>query len=128
MHNYNIHRLEVLKGTYAKLINRVVQWKSVLANWQLGTRDASNGTFRALQDQHENAMRKNVKFDALVELLVSRRIISAEDLIEKQIEIATRLDQSLETKFPGAKATESGMVIDEPDTFQATKDSLGFDL
>jgi len=101
---HNDHRLEVLKGTYAKLMNRVVQWKSVLANWQLGTRDANNGAFRALQDQHETSMRKNVKFDALVELLVARRVISADDLIEKQIEIATRLDQALETKFPGAKA------------------------
>jgi hypothetical protein len=108
-------------------MNRVVQWKEILANWQLGTKDDSDGSFRALQDLHDTTMRKSVKLEALVELLLSRGIIRPEDLLEKQIELAVRLDQSLEVKFPGVKVTDSGIQVDE-DVFEKTKIDLGFPL
>jgi hypothetical protein len=124
---YHPTRLVTLKEYYAKLMNRVVQWKEILANWQLGTKDDSDGSFRALQDLHDTTMRKGVKLEALVELLLARGIIRPEDLLEKQIELAVRLDQSLEVKFPGVKVTDSGIQVDE-DVFEKTKSDLGFPL
>lgn len=124
---YHQTRLVTLRDYYAKLMNRVVQWKEILANWQLGTKDDSDGSFRALQDLHDTTMRKSVKLEALVELLLSRGIIRPEDLLEKQIELAVRLDQSLEVKFPGVKVTDSGIQVDE-DVFEKTKIDLGFPL
>lgn len=124
---YHPNRLVTLKEYYAKLMNRVVQWKEVLANWQLGTKDDTDGSFRALQDLHDTNIRKGVKLEALVELLLAHRVIRPEDLIEKQIELAVRLDQSLEAKFPGVKSTESGLQVDE-DVYTQTKIDLGFPL
>lgn len=124
---FNQRRIETLKNYYAKVMNRVVQWKEIYSLWQLGTRDDVDGANRALQDLHENSMRKGVKLDALVEVLLQRGLIHPEELIEKQTELAIRLDQSLEAKFPGAKATDDGMEIDE-EVFAATKASLNFPL
>lgn len=121
------HRIISLKNYYTKLMDRVVHWKVVLANWQLGTRDANNGPFQALQDLHESLLRKQVKLDALTEILVNRGFVSPEALLEKQIEVAVRLDQSLESRFPGVKATDAGLDIDA-DVYQETKDRLGFPL
>lgn len=123
----NERRLTFLKDYYTKLMKRVVQWKEVLATWQLGTRDANNGTCQALQDLHESLLRKQVKLDAVTEILVRRGILSPEALLEKQIELAVRLDQSMETKFPGVKTTDVGLDID-PEVYQETKDRLNFPL
>lgn len=119
------NRLISLKEYYAKLMTRVVQWKEILANWQLGTKDDNDGAFRAVQDAHEGAMRKGVKLDALVELLLSKGTIRAEELIEKQIELAVRLDKAMEDKFPGVKAADDGLEVDE-EVYAATKARLGF--
>jgi hypothetical protein len=123
----NERRLTSLKAYYAKLMKRVVHWKEVLATWQLGTRDANNGTYQALQDLHENLIRKQVQLDAVTEILVCRGIFSPEDLLEKQIELAVRLDQNMETKFPGVKTTDSGLDVD-PEVYQKTKNRLNFPL
>ena len=125
---FNEKKLAVLKEYYTRLMNRVVGWKVVLANWQLGTRDRTNGTFQALQDLHESLLRKQVQLDAITEILVTRGTIRPEELLEKQIELAIRLDQSFESKFSGAKATDTGIKIVDAEDFQETKDRLGFPL
>ena len=124
---FNHHRLNLLKDQYSRLMNRVTHWKVILTQWQIGTRDENNGTLLAIQDLHDSLMRKQVKLDALVEILTSRFVIDPATLLEKQIEIATRLDQSMELKFPGVQSTDSGLSIDQG-TFQATKDRLGFPI
>ena len=120
-------RLTTLKEYYAKLMNRVVQWKEILANWELGTKDDTDGTYRAVQDARDGDIRRGVKLEALTELLLSRGVIRPEELIEKQIELAVRFDKSMEDKFPGAKATDDGIEVDE-DVYAATKSRLGFPL
>lgn len=120
-------RLVTLKEYYARLMNRVVQWKEILANWQLGTKDDTDGEFRALQDAHDTNIRKGVKLEALTELLLARGIIRPEELIEKQIELAVRFDKSMEDKFPGAKVTDDGIEVDET-VYADTKSRLGFPL
>jgi hypothetical protein len=124
---FNEHRINSLKSYYVKLMDRVVHWKVVLANWQLGTRDLNNGTFQAIQDLHDNLLRKQVKLDAITEILVNRGFISPEALLEKQIEIAVRLDQNMESKFPGVKTTDAGLDVDT-EAYQETKDRLNFPL
>ena len=120
-------RLNTLKNYYARLMNRVVQWKEILANWELGTKDDTDGTYRAVQDAREGDIRRSVKLEALTELLLARGLIRPEELIEKQIELAVRLDQAYEAKFPGAKATRDGIEIDD-DVYAETKTRLGFPL
>jgi hypothetical protein len=124
---FNEHRIISLRNYYTKLMDRVVHWKVVLTNWQLGTRDANNGTLMAIQDLHDTLLRKQVKLDALTEILINRGLVSPEALLEKQIEVAVRLDQSMESKFPGVKTTDAGLDI-EAEAYQETKDRLGFPL
>lgn len=115
-----------LREQYTKLMARVSNWKLVLSNWHLGTRDATDGAYRALQEQYETAMRKNVKLDALVEVLLLHGVVNAADLLNKQIEVAQRLNAELEAKFKGARATDTG--ISTTPEFAATKERLGFPL
>jgi hypothetical protein len=120
-------RLEVLQNQYAKLLSKVMNWRVIFSQWQLGTRDDVNGENRALQDHREEAMKTRIELAGLIELLIEKHMIRREDLLEEQIEVASRLNKSLEEKFPGAVATDDGMEI-QPEAFQATKDRLGFPI
>lgn len=120
-------RLEVLQNQYAKLLAKVTKWKLIFSQWQIGTRDDVNGENRAIQDHRENAIKTQIELGGLIELLIEKHIIRREDLLEEQIEVASRLNQSLEAKFPGARATDDGMEI-QPEAFQVTKDRLGFPI
>jgi hypothetical protein len=124
---FNNNRLDLLKGQYNTLMNRVVHWKTILTQWQVGTKDVDNGTRLAIQDLHDSLLRKQVKLDALVEILTSRFMVDPITLLEKQIEITGRLDQSMKAKFPGVETTDAGLNIDAV-VFQDTKDRLGFPL
>jgi len=108
-------------------MTRISQWKVVFANWQLGTRDSTDGAFLAIQDAKEADLRTNAKLTALIQLLTERGLITEEGLLTEQIEVANALGHSLETKFPGAAATDDGMTYDDT-VFQGTKDRLGFPL
>jgi hypothetical protein len=104
-----------------------MNWRVIFSQWQLGTRDDVNGENRALQDHREEAMKTRIELAGLIELLIEKHMIRREDLLEEQIEVASRLNKSLEEKFPGAVATDDGMEI-QPEAFQATKDRLGFPI
>ena len=125
MTHHGPSRFEILQNQYTKLLAKVMNWKVIFSQWQLGTRDSVNGENRALQDHRESTMKTRIELGGLIELLIEKHIIRREDLLEEQIEVASRLNQSLEVKFPGAVATEDGMEI-QPETFQTTKDNLGF--
>jgi hypothetical protein len=120
-------RLEVLQNQYSKLLAKVMNWKAIFSQWQLGTRDDVNGENRALQDHRGSMLKTQIEVGGLIELLIEKHIIRREDLLEEQIEVASRLNQSLEAKFPGAMATDDGMEI-QPEAFQTTKDNLGFPI
>lgn len=124
MSNYQV---QALKSYCQKLMRRVSHWKIVFANWHLGTKDPSDGTFQAIQDLYDDLLRKQVKIDAAIEILTAKGILSPVAFLEKQIEVAVRLDQSLESKFPGVKTTDAGLDIDEG-AYQETKDRLNFPL
>ena len=118
-------KITMLRTQFSHLITRLTQWKVVFANWQLGTRDPTDGTLLAIQDFREADIRTNVKLDALIQLLTERGIISEEGMLTEQIEVANNLEKSLENKFQGAKATDDGMDYNDT-VFQHTKDRLGF--
>lgn len=120
-------KTSMLRTQFNHLITKVVQWKTVFANWQLGTRDETDGAFKAIQDAKDDNIRTNVKLDGLIGLLMERGLINEADLLQEQIEVANRLELTLEAKFPGAVATDDGMTYDEA-RFQDTKNKLGFPL
>lgn len=118
-------RIDQLRNQLSHLMNKLSNWKVVYANWQLGTRDGTDGAFQAIQDAKLSDLNSNIKLDALVQLLIERGLISEEALLAEQIEVANKLEKSLEAKFPGATATDTGMVYDES-AFENTKEQLGF--
>lgn len=124
MHNQN--RLYQLKNQLNRLVRKISHWKVVFANWQLGTRDNNDGAFLAIQDAKEADLRTNIKLDALIKLLLERGLVSEECLLVEQIDVANKLETSLEGKFVGAVANDDGMVYDA--RFETTKKSLGFPL
>lgn len=124
---HNTSRIETLKDHYSKLLNRVLNWKIIFSRWQLGTRDEVDGANLALKDHRATALKTHIELAALTELLLEKHIISQEDLLDEQIEVASKIDAQLAAEFPGATATDDGVDI-QPDTFQATMDKLNFPL
>jgi len=117
-----------LQATYTAIVNRVLGWKTILAQWQIGTRDEVGGERRALEDLREQLLRAQIKIDALTALLLQKHTISNDDLLAKKIEAATQTDQTMQQRFQGAKATDTGVQIVDEAAFKATKSSLGFPL
>lgn len=121
-------RLEILKSTYAKLFIRVSSWKTFLAQWQIGTKDAINGERQAIEEMREVLLRTHVNINALTALLIAKHVITEEDLVSKKIEVIKLTETYFEQVFKGATTTDAGIAITDKAAFQATKDRLGFPL
>lgn len=97
-----------------RVLNTLAKWRLVFAGWQLGTRPSSDPEAQAVRDQRELFMVMRVELNALTKCLLDAGVFSARDFTEQTVLEAEHLNAAYEQRFPGIKATETGIVYDLP--------------
>ena len=95
-----------------KALNKLTKWRSVLAGWQLGTRDEHDVETKALKDHREATMILRAEVTALTGLLLDKGVFTLEEFQDAVTLEAGELEKMFERKFPGFKATDTGMAMD----------------
>lgn len=93
-------------------IERLGKWRMVFAGWQLGTRPKGDPESDAVRDHRELSMALRAEVSALTQLLVHKGVFTAEEYTEQVQQEARHLCRAYERRFPGFKATDTGMDID----------------
>ncbi len=105
-------------------IERLGKWRSVFAGWQLGTRAKSDPESQAVRDHRELTMALRAEVNALTAMLVDKGICTPQQFGDRIQQEAEYLCHQYELRFPGFKATDSGMEMDvhiARDTMQGWK-------
>jgi len=92
-------------------INRLGKWRNVFTGWQLGTRPKCDPEADAVRYHREQSNMMRAELNALVGLLVERKVFTAEEFTARLHEECRHLCEAYERRFPGFKATDDGMVI-----------------
>ena len=100
------------KNAARSALEKVAKWRSVLAGWQLGTRQESDPECKAVRDQRDAQIALRVEVTALTSLLLEKGVIKEDEYFDAIIREAHELDAMYERKFPGFKTNEHGVDID----------------
>jgi hypothetical protein len=92
-------------------LNRLAKWRGWFAGWQLGTRPKGDPESDAVRDHRENTILMRVEINALVGLLVDKKVFTAEEWTRRLNEEAAWYDTMLEKRFPGVRSTDTGLVF-----------------
>lgn len=93
-------------------LNRLLKWRSVLAGWQLGTRPDTDPEVQAVRDSFEKLLILRAEVTALTRLLVDAGVFTV-DQFQDALELeAKELEKAYQRRFPGMKATDSGIEMD----------------
>lgn len=98
--------------TAAQALNRLAKWRTIFTGWQLGTRSKFDPEAAAVRDAAESRLILRAEVSALVALLVQKEVITKEEWEAQLIFEADNLEGELERLFPGASASDEGMVLD----------------
>lgn len=93
-------------------MNRVAKWRTVFTGWQLGTRAKGDPEADAVRDHREATILMRAELSALASLLIEKKVFTAEEFTKNVHEEARLLCLMYERKFPGCKATDTGLVMD----------------
>ena len=104
-----------------KALQKLAKWRTVFAGWQLGTRAKGDAECDAVRDHRESSILLRAEMNALVSLLVQKRIFTPEEWHAAVENEAAMLDADYERRFPGFKSTEHGMDIDVALARETTK-------
>ncbi len=94
-------------------LNHLAKWRSVFAGWQLGTRPIGDPECDALRDHREATMILRAEVSALTSLLVAKGVITVAEWTEALVKEAEQLSADYEQLFPGMRATDLGIEMDE---------------
>ena len=93
-------------------VNRLAKWRTVFAGWQLGTRPKTDPECQAVRDTAEARLIMRAELSALSSLLIDKGVFSELEFVERLNLAAEDLEGLMQRRFPGAKATDSGLEID----------------
>lgn len=99
-------------GGVGPALERLAKWRAVFAGWQVGTRAIDDPECQAIRDHREVTLLLRAEVSALVGLLVEKHVFTNEEYSIAVGDEAERLSEALEKRFPGARATDDGMVYD----------------
>lgn len=95
-----------------RALNILAKWRAIFAGWQLGTRPKGDPESDAVRDHRETTLCLRVEGNALVALLIENGVFTAEEW-DQQIKIEAEFyEKLLQRRFPGAQASEDGMILD----------------
>jgi len=99
--------------TYPRNLERLCKWRVLLTGWQLGTRPEGDPECDAVRDHREATLILRVEMTALTRLLLDKGVVTVEEVQETVETEADLLCMALEVRFPGVKATDSGLELDK---------------
>jgi hypothetical protein len=105
-------------------LNKVAKWRTVFVGWLLGTRSMDDPEAAAHRDLFNTMICLRAENNAIVQLLVKKRVFNLEEWDGQLATEAYLLDQMYEQKFPGWKSTDIGMHC--YDTALASKTMAGW--
>lgn len=94
-------------------LNRLAKWRALFAGWQLGTRVIGDPECDAVRDHREATIFHRAELSALTGLLIKKGVFTAEEFDAALAREADQLSQDFELRFPGVKATDIGLQMDE---------------
>lgn len=92
-------------------LQRLAKWRVVFAGWQLGTRAKGDPECDAVRDHRELSILMRAELNALAGLLIEKGIFSAVEYTAALEREAEQLSLDYQRRFPGARATDSGMDL-----------------
>lgn len=101
-----------LQERYDAAMQRLHRWTMIFSGWQLGTRSQNDGPTRAVRDHRSVTMALRAEVSALVSLLIAKGVFTEEQYRTELVAELGRMEQDLEERFPGVKATDVGLTID----------------
>jgi hypothetical protein len=106
------------KRRFVAAMNRLTKWRVILTGWQLGTRTKGDAESDAVRDHREATLILRAEVTAIVRALTEPdfngkpKVLSQAAYFDLAAEEAALLDLSMETRFPGAKSTPTGIDLD----------------
>jgi hypothetical protein len=104
--------MTALETKLISALNRLCKWRSIFCGWQLGTRVKDDPEAQAVRDHREVTMLLRAEFNAMLILLVDKKVFTTEEFQAQLIEEAEFLSKQYEEKFPGCVPVDDGMKID----------------
>lgn len=95
-----------------RAVNKLAKWRVLYASWQLGTRSKEDPESQAVRDHREVTILLRAEVSALVGVLVDKGVCTAEEWGAKLEEECGHLEKAFEKKWPGARASNEGMIFD----------------
>lgn len=92
-------------------LNILGKWRVLFTGWQLGTRAKGDPEGDAVRDHREITLLLRAESSALTHLLIEKGICTEAEYRNRVHEEARLLNEALEKKFPGVRASESGLAI-----------------
>lgn len=92
-------------------LNRLCKWRVVFVGWQLGTRVKGDPEADAVKDMNEQRILQRVELNALAALLIKKGVFTIDEFNEELIVEAGELEKAFQRKFPGYRASDTGMII-----------------
>lgn len=113
-------------------LNKLCKWRSVLAGWHTGTKalltpsGQRNPGVDAMRDLMDKWLIMRAENNALVTLLIRKKVFTAQEFSETLMREAALLDREMERIFPGMKTSEEGVVLYDIDMARQTMTDKGF--
>jgi hypothetical protein len=98
-------------------LNRLAKWRAHFAGWQLGTRPKGDPESDAVRDHREQTIILRAETTAIVGLLVKKGLITVDEFNDQLAEEADYLERAYQRRWPGAKASDDGMVYNPHEAF-----------
>lgn len=108
-----------------RALQTLAKWRRFFASWQLGTRPATDGEFRAVCHHREQQIILRADVNTLTGLLIRKGVFTLEEWTAALEEEAKQLSQDFARDYPGWRATDRGMDMKMPDALETMK-RLGF--
>jgi len=106
-------------------MQKLAKWRKFFASWQLGTRPASDGEFKAVTHHRELSILLRCEMTALSGLLISKGVITLQEWQAAVEAEAKLLDHDYEESFPGWRSTPDGLSMKLPEAGETMR-KLGF--
>jgi hypothetical protein len=106
-------------------LEKLARWRKFFASWQLGTRPAGDGEYKAVADQREMLILMRAELNAFTELLMRKGVITETEHQAALEREAKTLDKDYQERFPGFSTSGLGLAMKLPEAAETMK-KLGF--
>ena len=104
-----------------RALNRLAKWRNILAGWQLGTRAKGDPECDAVRDIRELLLIMRAEQNAIVQLLIGKAVCTEAEWERTLEHEANLLNEAMASRFPGFKATDVGLEMQNPEASETMK-------